>query len=112
MLLPLQQLFVTRLVIRLMTIDKNTIPRIARLARLEIALERQSALSEELASILSWVEQLNALDTAEVEPLASVTGHDLPLREDKVTTGNAPDAVLSNAPEKTSNFFVVPKVVE
>ena len=112
MLLPLQQLFVTRLVIRLMTIDKDTIPRIARLARLEIAPERQSALSDELASILSWVEQLSALDTSEVEPLASVTGHDLPLRDDKVTAGNDPVAVLSNAPEKTSNFFVVPKVVE
>ena len=52
------------------------------------------------------------MDTANVEPLASVTGHSLPLRVDKVTDGNKVDDILANAPEQASGFFVVPKVVE
>ena len=52
------------------------------------------------------------MNTSEVEPLASVTGHKLPLRSDKVTDGNIEDLVLKNAPESSSGFFVVPKVIE
>tara|TARA_E500000178_G_C16675407_1_gene596998 strand:+ start:214 stop:549 length:336 start_codon:yes stop_codon:yes gene_type:complete len=93
-------------------IDKTTIHKIAKLARIEIAPEREDALCGELSTIISWVEQLGECDTAHVEPLASVTGHSLPMRDDVVTSGDDPDAVLSNAPEEASHFFVVPKVVE
>lgn len=94
------------------TIDKSTIHKIARLARMEIKPEREEALCQELSSIISWVEQLGECETENIEPLASVTGHSLPMRDDVVTAGNDPAAVLANAPEEASHFFVVPKVVE
>jgi len=93
-------------------IDTSTIQKIARLARMEIQPEREQALCGELSTIISWIEQLGECDTANVEPLASVTGHSLPMRDDVVTAGNEPEAVLSNAPEEASHFFVVPKVIE
>ena len=55
---------------------------------------------------------MNEVPTDDVEPLASVTGHSLPMRDDVVTDGDCVDLVLSNVPEGASGFFVVPKVVE
>ena len=93
-------------------IDKSTIQKIARLARMDIQPDREDALCAELSTIISWVEQLGECNTADVEPLASVTGHSQPPWDDVVTAGNDPERVLSNAPEEASHFFVVPKVVE
>jgi aspartyl-tRNA(Asn)/glutamyl-tRNA(Gln) amidotransferase subunit C len=95
-----------------MSVDKDTVKKIARLARLDVPEERQEQIAGELQAILSWIEELNEVDTANVEPMASVTGHGLPLRVDKVTDGNKVDDILANAPEQASGFFVVPKVVE
>ncbi len=95
-----------------MSVDKDTVKKIARLARLDVPEERQEQIAGELQAILSWVEELGKVDTANIEPLASVTGHSLPLRADKVTDGNKVDHILANAPEQASGFFVVPKVVE
>ena len=61
---------------------------------------------------MSWIEQLNEVNTDDVEPLASVTGHALPMREDVVSDGDMAEKVVQNAPESMSGFFVVPKVVE
>ena len=95
-----------------MSVDKDTVKKIARLARLDVPEERQEQIAGELQAILSWIEELSEVDTANVEPLASVTGHSLPLRVDKVTDGNKVDDILANAPEQASGFFVVAKVVE
>ena len=95
-----------------MSVDKDTVKKIARLARLDVPEERQEKIAGELQAILSWIEELREVDTASVEPLASVTGHNLPLRADKVTDGNKIDDILANAPEQASGFFVVPKVIE
>ena len=95
-----------------MSVDKDTVKKIARLARLDVPEERQEQIAGELQAILSWIEELSEVDTANVEPLASVTGHSLRLRVDKVTDGNKVDDILANAPEQASGFFVVPKVVE
>ena len=95
-----------------MSVDKDTVKKIARLARLEVPEERQEQVAGELNAILSWIEELGEVDTSNVEPLASVTGHSLPLRADTVTDGNKVDDILANAPEQASGFFVVPKVVE
>ena len=95
-----------------MSVDKDTVKKIARLARLDVPEERQEQIAGELQAILSWIEELSEVNTANVEPLASVTGHSLPLRVDKVTDGNKVDDILANAPEQASGFFVVPKVVE
>ena len=95
-----------------MSVDKDTVKKIARLARLDVPEERQEQIAGELQAILSWIEELSEVDTANIEPLASVTGHSLPLRVDKVTDGNKVDDILANAPEQASGFFVLPKVVE
>ena len=95
-----------------MSVDKATVEKIARLARLAVPEERKEPIAQELNHILSWIEELNTVDTDGVEPLASVTGHKLPMRVDEVSDGNIAERVLANAPEEASGFFVVPKVVE
>ena len=95
-----------------MSVDKSTVARIARLARIHVPEERQETLASELNGILAWIEELNEVDTDKVEPLASVTGHSLPRRDDVVTDGDRVDDVLANVPETAGGFFVVPKVVE
>ena len=95
-----------------MSVDKSTVARIARLARINVPEERQETLSSELNGILAWIEELNEVDTDSVEPLASVTGHSLPRRDDVVTDGDRVDEILANVPETAGGFFVVPKVVE
>ena len=93
-------------------VDIPTINKIARLSRLNIPEASKKNLTNDLNNILGFVAQLDEVNTSEVEPLASVTGHKLPLRSDKVTEGNIEDLVLKNAPESSSGFFVVPKVIE
>jgi len=95
-----------------MSVDKDTVRKIGRLARIHVPEEAQEQIAGELNHILSWVEQLGEVDTSDVEPLASVTGHNLPMRADRVTDGEKADDVLKNAPQSASGFFVVPKVVE
>ena len=96
-----------------MSVDKSTVVRIAQLARIRIPEEELDALAAELSNILGWVEQLNEVDTEGVAPMSSVIeGMELRPRKDQVTDGDCRDAVLSNAPETTDGFFVVPKVIE
>lgn len=95
-----------------MAVDKDTVAKIARLARLKVEAPQQEALAHELNGILGWIEQLKEVDTAGVEPMTSVVATKLPLRVDAVTDGGKPEAVLANAPEATAGFFSVPKVVE
>ncbi|MCH2555609.1 MAG: Asp-tRNA(Asn)/Glu-tRNA(Gln) amidotransferase subunit GatC [SAR116 cluster bacterium] len=95
-----------------MSVDKATVARIARLARINVPEDRQEQLVGELNGILDWIAELDEVDTVAVEPLASVTGHGLPRRSDEVTDGNRVDEVLANVPETAGGFFVVPKVVE
>ena len=93
-------------------VDKATVAKIARLARIRLADERKEPIAQDLNRILNWIEELSEVDTDGVAPLASVTGHSLPLRRDEISDGDVADKVLSNAPEEASGFFVVPKVVE
>ena len=95
-----------------MALDKATVARIATLARIKLAPEEQEHLAGELSAILTWIEQLNEVDTQGVEPMSSVTAMKLPMREDVVTDGNCRDKIQANAPEAAGGFFAVPKVVE
>ena len=95
-----------------MSVDKATVARIPRLARINVPEDRQEQLVGELNGILGWIAELDEVDTGAVEPLASVTGHGLPRRSDEVTDGNRVDEVLANVPDTAGGFFVVPKVVE
>ena len=94
------------------SVNKDTVKKIGRLARLHIPEEHQEKIAAELNTILNWIEELNEVDTKGVQPLSSVTGHALPKRNDVVSDGDKVDDILANAPEQASGFFVVPKVVE
>lgn len=95
-----------------MSVDKNTVRKVARLARIAVPEERLEPLAKELNGILTWIEQLNEVDINGVEPMTTPVEMKLPLREDVVTDGNIRDQVLANAPKAEDGFFVVPKVVE
>ncbi len=95
-----------------MAIDAATVKKVARLARIAEPEERLEPLAKELSGILSWIEQLNEVDTNGVEPMTTAVHASLPMREDVVTEGGDPAKVLINAPKSEKGFFVVPKVVE
>ncbi len=95
-----------------MSIDANTVKKIAFLSHLKIEDDKVAATQEEFNKILQWVDQLKEVDTDNVEPLVSVNNEHLRLRQDEVTEGNQAEAVLANAPVKEYGYFVVPKVVE
>lgn len=95
-----------------MAIDKETVKRVAFLSRLRIEDDKIEATEQEFNKILNWVEQLNEVDTDNVEPLVSVNDSNITCRDDIITDGNQPEAVLANAPLKEYGYFVVPKVVE
>jgi len=95
-----------------MALDKATVARIATLARIKLPQSEQEHLAGELSTILTWIEQLNEVDTAGVEPMSSVVAMQLAMREDVVTDGNCRDKILLGAPEAAHGFFTVPKVVE
>ena len=95
-----------------MAIDAATVRKVARLARIAEPEEKLEALAKELNGIMTWIEQLGAVDTDGVEPMTSAVAVTLPMREDVVTDGGDPAKVLSNAPKTVDGFFVVPKVVE
>jgi aspartyl-tRNA(Asn)/glutamyl-tRNA(Gln) amidotransferase subunit C len=95
-----------------MSVDQNTVRRIARLARIAIADEDVPHLQGELNAILAFVEQLNEVDVDSVEAMTSVTPLPMKKRADTVTDGGYPDKIVANAPATEDNFFLVPKVVE
>ena len=95
-----------------MSVDDATVRRIAHLARIAVADDEVAQLKGELNAILSWVEQLQAVDVEGVEPMTSVTPMKMKMREDAVTDGGIPDEVTRNAPMSDDNFFLVPKVIE
>ena len=95
-----------------MAIDSQTVAHIARLARIKVTDEEKAALAGELSTILQWIEQLDEVDTAGVEPVASVVDAVLPWRADVVSDGDQAEKVLANAPDGVPGFFAVPKVVE
>ena len=95
-----------------MKIDKNTINKIARLSRIKLDDRESEDYIKDLNSILDWVEQLNEVNTENVEPLSNISSSILPQRDDISCDTNSSEEILKNAPDKLEGFFVVPKVVE
>ena len=95
-----------------MSVDLETVRRIARLARIAVTDDDVPHLQGELNAILSFVEQLNEVDVRGIEPMTSVTPMAMKKRQDGVTDGGYPELVARNAPATDDNFFLVPKVVE
>ena len=95
-----------------MKIDKNTINKIARLSRIKLDSKESEDYIKDLNSILDWVEQLNEINTDNVEPLTNISSSVLPKRDDISEDINSSEEILENAPDKIEGFFSVPKVVE
>src|SRR3546814_17326137 len=84
-----------------MSVDKETVAKIARLARVRVDEGHKEALAMELSNILGWIEQLSELDTDGVEPMTSVVSMKLQLREDAASAGGYPERVTVKAPERS-----------
>jgi aspartyl-tRNA(Asn)/glutamyl-tRNA(Gln) amidotransferase subunit C len=95
-----------------MSVDKDTVRRIAKLARLAVPESKLEPMAGELNGIFQWVEMLGEVNVEGVVPMTSVVAQKLKWREDKVSDGGQAAAVTANAPGGEDNFFVVPKVVE
>jgi len=95
-----------------MSIDAETIRRVARLARIAVREDEVAHLQGEVNAVLAFVEQLNEVDVEGVEPMTSVKPMEMKKRADVVTDGNIVDDILANAPATENHFFLVPKVLE
>ncbi len=95
-----------------MAVDEKIVARVASLARLKLAPADAAPLAAELNNILGWIDQLQAVDTGNVQPMDAVIPNRRPWREDVVTDGGIADDVLANAPAAAHGFFAVPKVIE
>lgn len=95
-----------------MALDKAAVAHIAALARIRLSEEELDPLAGELSQILTWVEQLNEVDTSGVAPMTSAAAAGLPMRDDRVTDGDRREDIIGNAPRAVRGFFAVPKVVE
>ena len=95
-----------------MSLDKETVAKIAFLARIDVPHTQQQALAGELGSILDSFEQLSEVDTEGCQPLTTAADMRLPMRADQARSAGSAEKVLSNAPEREHDCYVVPKVVE
>ena len=95
-----------------MSVDAQTVRRIAHLSRIAVADDEVEHLRGELNAILAFVEQLSEVDVAGVEPMTSVTPMAMKQRADEITDGGIADDIVKNAPAREDHFFVVPRVVE
>lgn len=95
-----------------MSVDETMVARVANLAKLEVPAGDVANLTRELNTILGWVDQLQAVDTEGVEPMAAVIPIQRDWREDIVTDGDRQSDILANAPAQSHGFFAVPKVIE
>ena len=95
-----------------MSIDKDTVKHISKLARISLEEKKIDSLSKDLSSIMKFIEKLKELNTDKTIPLTSIINASLKSREDEVKDGKIRDQILKNSPEKNEEFFVVPKVVD
>jgi len=95
-----------------MSIDKDTVKHISKLARISLDEKKVDSLSKDLTSIMRFIENLNKLNTDKTSPLTSIINTSLKSRKDEIKDGKIRDQILKNSPEKNEEFFVVPKVIE
>jgi len=95
-----------------MSIDKDTVKHISKLARISLDEKKINNLSRDLSSIMRFIEKLNKVNTDNIRPLTSIINASLKTRADEVKDGMIRDQILKNSPEKNEEFFVVPKVID
>ncbi len=94
-----------------MSVTLKDVDHIATLARLSFTEDEKRTFTDQLNTILTYIDQLNSLDTSKVEPLTQVVMSDNVFRDDVVIPGLPTDKALANAPARTEEFFKVPKVI-
>ena len=95
-----------------MSIDKDTVKHISKLARISLDENKVESLSKDLSSIMKFIEKLNKLNTDNVKPLTSIVNASLKSRTDEIKDGKIREQILKNSPESNEEFFVVPKIIE
>jgi aspartyl-tRNA(Asn)/glutamyl-tRNA(Gln) amidotransferase subunit C len=95
-----------------MTIDKETVDKIAHLARLELTESEKQEMVADMGRILDFMDKLNEVDTTGVEPLVYMTTEENVLREDVVKHEITTAEGLQNAPEHDGSHIMVAKVIE
>ncbi|MBL4577015.1 MAG: Asp-tRNA(Asn)/Glu-tRNA(Gln) amidotransferase subunit GatC [Flavobacteriales bacterium] len=95
-----------------MKIDSSTVDKLADLAKLEFEASAKQAIINDLNRVLEFVDKLNELDTENVEPLTYLTDETNILRKDEVKREISQDEALRNAPQKDSDYIIVPKVLD
>ena len=95
-----------------MSIDKDTVKHISKLARISLDEKKINSLSKDLSSIMEFIGKLNELNTEKTVPLTSIINASLRSRKDEISDEKIRDQILKNSPEKNEEFFVVPKVID
>ncbi len=93
-----------------MSLTKQEVEHIAKLARLSLTEEEKEKYSRQLSDILAYVEQLQKVDTAQVEPTSQVTGLLNVMREDEIVDSEIEKELIDCAPEKIDGFVKIPKI--
>jgi aspartyl-tRNA(Asn)/glutamyl-tRNA(Gln) amidotransferase subunit C len=94
-----------------MTIDQDTVKKIAHLARLELTGEEKKAMIKDMNKILGFMDKLNEIDTTGIEPLVYMTNEVNSLREDVIKQEITHQEALLNAPKQDGEYFLVAKVI-
>jgi aspartyl-tRNA(Asn)/glutamyl-tRNA(Gln) amidotransferase subunit C len=92
-------------------ISHQEVQHIAKLARLKLSIDEEERMTNQLNSILLYMDKLNELDTRDIEPMHHAVEQVNVMREDKVKPSLNNDRALANAPQQDGVFFVVPKVL-
>lgn len=93
-------------------INRETVDYVARLSRVDLCEEERELFARQLSDIITYINQLNELDTSGVAPLAQAVEVPNVLRDDEPSQSLSSDEALSNAPEKRGGFYKVPAVLE
>lgn len=92
--------------------DKETVATISYLSRLAFDKENEEKITRDLENIIKFVDQLDGVDTSDIEPLKSPLEKTAKTREDKISAQNRKEQFLKNAPDANDDYFLVPRVVE
>ena len=95
-----------------MTIEQDDIEKIAELARIRISREQLGQVTDRISDILHMVDQLQAVDTQGIEPMANPLDATQLLRADEVTQNNCREAFQAIAPAVENGLYLVPKVID
>lgn len=95
-----------------MNIDKETVEKVAHLARLELAEDEKETMIADMNKILGFMDKLSEINTSGIEPLVYMTNEINTVREDVIKQEITHEEALLNAPKHDKDYFLVAKVIE